>query len=146
MEFILKKFYELSLDELYEILQFRTEIFVMEQNCVYQDMDNLDKDSQHLYGILDKEMVCYCRIISPGKVYDQASIGRVISRKKYRGFDFGRKLMSEAVRITESQYPNAGICISAQEYLIKFYEEFGFKVYGESYLEDNIPHIKMIRN
>ena len=144
MNFIYKNFDLLSINELYSILQFRTEVFVVEQNCIFQDMDNLDFEAIHLWGIENGEMLCYCRILKPGTTYQKASIGRVISRKKIRGKNYGRKLMKEAIKVLYKNFGEDDIVISAQQYLIKFYEEFGFKTVGNTYLDTGIQHIKMI--
>ncbi len=144
MNWQLKYFYELSADELYMILQLRSEVFVIEQTCIYQDMDGLDKQAFHLYGIYEGQLVAYARLIPPGVNYIDASIGRVIVSAQYRTRNFGRILMSEAITHCGNLFQSRRITISAQLYLLKFYQSLGFKESGESYLEDEIPHIKMI--
>lgn len=144
MNFVSKKFASLSTNELYTILQFRTEVFVVEQNCIYQDMDNYDFEAIHLWASENEEILCYCRILKPGTTFQKASIGRVITRKNIRGKNFGRLLMKEAIKVLYNTFGQDDIVISAQQYLIKFYEEFGFKTVGDSYLDTGIPHIKMV--
>lgn len=136
-------FNELSPAMLYAILQLRNEVFVVEQNCVYQDADNKDYKSFHLSGWDGDILVAYCRILPPGISFQDASIGRVVSNPLYRKTGSGRALMALAVQKTREQFNCSIITIGAQLYLKKFYESFGFKQVGHSYLEDNIPHIEM---
>ncbi len=137
-------FNELGVDELYTILQLRNEVFVVEQNCVYQDADNKDAASYHLTGWEGNTLAAYCRILPPGLSYSEASIGRVVSSPAYRKTGCGRALMNEAILRTLSQFDCNTIRISAQLYLQKFYEQLGFTPVGETYMEDNIPHIEML--
>jgi ElaA protein len=143
MQFRLKAFKELSVDELYEALKLRCAIFVIEQNCNYQDMDDKDQDSFHLLGYEDGKLVAYTRILPQGLSYQEASIGRVVVDKTYRGRNSGRELMVKAIAAAKEKFKTNEIVISAQCYLEKFYSDLGFKSEGESYLEDDIPHIKM---
>jgi ElaA protein len=136
-------FNELSVTELYAIMQLRNEVFVVEQNCVYQDADNKDLASYHLTGWDADQLVAYCRLLPPGISYQDASIGRVATSSAYRKMGNGRLLMSKAIVKTLSQFTCSKITISAQFYLSKFYESLGFTAFGEVYLEDNIPHIEM---
>jgi ElaA protein len=138
-----KPFDELTATELYAIMQLRNEVFVVEQNCVYQDADGKDQRSYHLSGWDGENLVAYTRIIPPGISYEQASIGRVVTSPKYRGTGAGRQLMKESIRRTFSQFNCSGIKIGAQLYLIQFYQSLGFRQSGEEYLEDGIPHIEM---
>ncbi len=140
----LNYFKELSTDELYTILQLRNEVFVVEQNCVYQDADNKDSISFHLSGWDGVNLVAYCRILPPGVSYTEASIGRVVSSPQYRNKGYGKQLMNEAIIHTLAQFECNTIKISAQLYLQKFYEQLGFIKLSDSYLEDNIPHIEML--
>ncbi len=135
---------ELSIDELYAILQLRSEVFVVEQNCIYQDADSKDSTSFHLSGWDGGTLVAYCRILPPGASYKEASIGRVVSSPHYRNKGYGKQLMKEAIIHTLTQFNCKTIKISAQLYLQKFYEQLGFLQISESYLEDNIPHIEML--
>jgi ElaA protein len=139
----LQSFPKLSVEELYSILQLRSAVFVVEQNCVYQDMDNHDVRAHHLCAWDGATLVAYCRILPPGLVCADASIGRVISNKQYRRTGAGKQLMEKAIAHTLQIFKNYSITISAQLYLLDFYSSFGFSVQGEPYLEDDIPHIKM---
>jgi ElaA protein len=140
----LKKFDALSATELYAIMQLRNEVFVVEQNCVYQDADDKDQKSFHFMGWLDEILVAYTRIIPQGISYTEASIGRVVTSPKYRGTGAGRKLMELSISTTFDLFNCDGIKIGAQLYLKKFYEALGFVQCSEPYLEDNIPHIEMM--
>lgn len=144
LTWILKKFNELTASELYSILQLRNEVFVVEQNCVYQDADGKDPDCYHFAGWNGKNLVAYTRIIPPGVSYEQASIGRVVTSPKYRGTGTGKLLMKESINRTFSLFHCTSIRIGAQVYLIKFYESMGFVQSGNEYPEDGIPHIEMI--
>lgn len=146
MIFILKKFNELSIDELYKILQLRSEVFVVEQNCVYQDIDGKDQKAFHLLGFFENEMVAYVRIFKPGDYFEEASIGRVVVKQKYRDRNWGYDLMQKAIEVTKSELNETNITISAQLYLQKFYENLGFVKTSEVYLEDDIEHIQMKRS
>ena len=134
---------DLSRDLLYSILKIRQEVFVVEQSCNYLDADNIDKNSHHLLGFLDNKLIAYMRIVQPNQIYKELSFGRILVKKEHRGKSIGRQLMKKAINIFSSDYKC--IVMSAQLYLINFYQEFNFKIDGEEYLEDNIPHIKMIR-
>jgi ElaA protein len=140
-----KPFAELSVDELYSLLQLRSEVFVVEQNCVFLDMDNKDQKCHHLMGYVDNELVASARIVPPRLAYDEPSIGRVVSNPTYRKTGAGRQLMEEAIRITIQLHGNQQIRIGAQLYLKKFYSSLGFECQGDVYLEDGIEHIEMIR-
>jgi len=139
-------FAELGPAELYSILQLRNDVFVVEQNCVYQDLDGKDKLSWHLMGWRNQELVAYSRIIPPGISYTEASIGRVVTSFKHRRTGIGIKLMEESIRIAFDQFGHSPVKIGAQVYLIKFYQSFGFLQCSNEYLEDGIPHIEMILN
>lgn len=143
MNWILKTFDELSVHELYAILQLRSKVFVVEQNCAYQDMDDTDKRSLHLFTLENNKAMAYARLIPPGISYEQASIGRVVVDPAKRGTETGKALMHEATKQVKEKFKTDHITISAQLYLLKFYNGLGFKEVGETYLEDNIPHIKM---
>lgn len=140
----LKKFDELSATELYAIMQLRNEVFVVEQNCVYQDADNKDPKSYHFMGWDGATLVAYTRIIPQGISYTEASIGRVVTNPKYRGTGTGKKLMELSIKHSLALFNCSQIKIGAQLYLKKFYESLGFIKSSEEYLEDNIPHIEMI--
>lgn len=145
MEFRTKKFKDLSLQELYRILQLRAEVFVVEQDCVYQDLDNKDQNSFHVIGWIDNQIEAYTRVIPPGDSYEGfASIGRVITSMKVRKHGHGKDLVNYSIKLCNEQFPNHQIKIGAQTYLLKFYNDLGFESIGEEYLEDGIPHILMI--
>ena len=137
-------FNELSVAELYAIMQLRNEVFVVEQNCVYQDADNKDLKGFHLAGWHGNNLIAYCRILPKGISYDEASIGRVITSPAFRRTGNGRGLMQLAIAKTLEQFNCNKIIIGAQLYLKKFYESVGFIQISETYLEDNIPHIEML--
>lgn len=145
LQFKIKRFNELSLSELYQILQLRSEVFVVEQNCVYQDIDGKDEKALHLVGTREGEIVAYARIFKPGDYFDEASIGRVVVKQTYRDKKWGYDLMHEAISATKSELNETNITISAQLYLQKFYENLGFVQTSEVYLEDDIEHIEMKR-
>jgi ElaA protein len=140
-----KAFGELTVDELYYLLRLRTEVFVVEQNCVFQDMDNKDQQSRHLMGRVGDDLVAYVRILPAGLSYDEPSIGRVVSDPRYRGMGAGKALMEEAISRTIALHGKVPIRIGAQLYLKKFYGSLGFEAQGDIYLEDGIEHIEMVR-
>ncbi len=141
-----KSFDELSKLELYEVLSFRQSIFVVEQKSWYQDADGLDEISDHLLLKKDEHLVGYLRLTPPGVKYKTPSIGRIALIESLRGLNIGSRLVDEGLKRSSENYMTDKSTISAQEYLIKFYEGHGFKVNGEVYDEDGIPHIQMIRN
>jgi ElaA protein len=144
LNFPIKKFKELQVEELYEILRKRSEVFVIEQNCIYQDCDERDKKAYHLLGIENEEMVAYLRILEKGVSYNEMSIGRVLVDQKHRGKGLARELLVKAIHFIEEHLNEKEIRISAQEYLVNFYKSLGFMIVSEVYLEDGIPHIEMI--
>jgi ElaA protein len=146
MNWILKKFQELSVDELYAILRLRTEVFVVEQNCVFQDMDDKDSSSYHLMGWKDGLLAAYTRLVPPGIAYDLASIGRVVTSPAARGGGAGKLLMQKSIEETIRLFGRVPIKIGAQVYLKKFYTSLGFAASSDIYLEDGIEHIEMIRS
>jgi len=145
IEWTIKSFTELTPAELYDILKLRSEVFVVEQQCIFLDMDDKDQDSRHLQGRLSDELVAACRILPPGLAYDEPSIGRVVGSPRYRGKGAGIALMENAIRETIRLYGTLPIKIGAQLYLKRFYESLGFVQCSETYMEDDIPHIKMLR-
>ena len=145
MIFTIKKFNELSTHELYAVLQLRAEVFVVEQDCVYQDLDNKDLDAYHVLGVLDTKIVAYARIFKPGDYFLESSIGRIVVKKEFRKFQFGYQLVVNSIQFIENNLQQNKILISAQSYLSKFYNSLGFTQVGEEYLEDGIPHIKMLK-
>ncbi|MCF8239499.1 MAG: GNAT family N-acetyltransferase [Saprospiraceae bacterium] len=144
---MIKHYKDLTRDELYELLQFRQEVFVVEQNCPYLDADG-DKDSASWHFWLTDghgRMIAYCRVLPEGISYaGYAAIGRVISRSDQRGMGAGRKIMELAIRWIQETWPGVPIKISAQCYLDRFYQALGFVPTGENYLEDDIPHQAMV--
>lgn len=142
-KFEIKPFKALSLSELYQILQLRSEVFVVEQNCVYQDIDGKDEKALHLLGVHDGVLVAYARLFQPGDYFEFASIGRVIVKQEYRDKKWGHDLIREAIKGISEQFGTSEITISAQLYLQRFYENHGFVQTSEMYLEDDIPHIEM---
>ena len=139
-----KKFVDLTPDELYAILRLRSEVFVVEQNCVFLDMDNKDQHCHHLIGRRDGHLVGYSRIIDAGISYVESSIGRIVSSPAARGLGVGRELLTKSIETLYLLYGKQPIRIGAQCYLTKFYESFGFVQKGEIYLEDGIKHIEML--
>ncbi len=146
MKFVVKKFNELNTEELYSILQLRSEVFVVEQDCVYQDIDDKDQIAFHAIGMKENKIIAYARIFDSGDYFIQPSIGRILVKKEQRKFKYGYQLVEESIKYIENNFTEKAILISAQTYLTKFYNSLGFIQQGEGYLEDGIPHIKMIRN
>ena len=140
-----KTFSELNIDELYQILRLRTEVFVVEQNCVYQDLDNKDQKASHIYYKENDEIVAYTRIFKSGDYYKNPSIGRVVVSKKKRGKELGKKIMISSIEYIKKNLKCDKIELSAQKYLDKFYKDLGFQKTGKDYLEDGIPHQRMIK-
>ncbi len=145
MEFIVKTFSELTTEELYAILQLRSEVFVVEQDCVYQDLDFKDQKSLHVLGLKNDKIIAYTRIFKPGDYFKEASIGRVVVKDSERKYGYGHDLIEASIKAVEDHYNTKEITISAQVYLTKFYNSHGFKKVSDEYLEDGIPHIEMLR-
>ena len=146
LEWTIKKFHELANEELYQLLRLRSEIFVVEQQCNFMDMDNKDQKSHHLLGMKEGQLLAYSRIVPPGISYEYPSIGRIVVSSQGRGMGLGIELMQISISTLENLYGNNSIRIGAQLYLKKFYESFGFEKSSDIYLEDNIEHIEMTRN
>ena len=144
MEFEIKKFNELSGDELYEILKLRSEVFVVEQQCIYEDCDGKDKKSYHLFLKKDNEIILYLRILEKGVSYEEISIGRVLVSKKYRGKGLGKLMMRSAIDFIGNSLKEKEVRISAQKYLLEFYSNLKFVKVSDVYLEDDIPHVEML--
>ena len=140
-----KTFSQLSTEELYNLLQLRSEVFVVEQDCVYQDIDGKDQKALHVLGIKNDKIVAYTRIFKPGDYFKPASIGRVVVKENERQFKYGYDIMNASIDAIKTHFKETIIKISAQTYLRKFYNNLGFKQVGEEYLEDGIPHIGMIK-
>ncbi|HVM90017.1 MAG TPA: GNAT family N-acetyltransferase [Puia sp.] len=145
ISWICKKFDELTAAELYACLQLRNEVFVVEQNCVFQDADDKDQYCYHFMAWEEKKMIAYTRIVPPGICYAEISIGRVVTSPSVRHRGLGRELMQKSINMSFSLFNNASaIKIGAQLYLKKFYESFGFVQCSDIYLEDGIKHVKML--
>ena len=144
MELKIKTFKELSTEELHDILQLRSEVFVVEQNCVYQDIDGKDKDALHVIGRKKRHLVAYTRCFAPGFYFKDASIGRVVVTNKERKNKYGDKIMKASIQAIQTHYQTQQISLSAQTHLKKFYKNHGCSQVGEGYLEDGIPHIMMV--
>lgn len=144
-QWVIKSFEHLTPSELYSIIRLRNEVFVVEQNCVFQDADNKDKESYHQMYWRDDQLIAYCRLLPPGLAYHEMSIGRVVIAPSYRKTGAGRQLIAKAIQVIHQQFGLGPIRIGAQCYLIKFYASFGFIEEGEMYLEDGIEHIEMVR-
>lgn len=142
MELTVKRFDELDIFELYEILKLRVDVFVVEQNCPYPELDEKDKSAWHVYFREDGEIIAYLRVLDPGVSFDTAAIGRVISTRRRCGL--GTKLMREGIRVARERMNTEAIKIEAQTYARSFYEQLGFVQTSEEFLEDGIPHIEMI--
>ena len=145
LTWICKPFNELTPQELYAVLRLRSEVFVVEQNCVFLDIDNKDQIAYHLLGYKDDGLVAYTRLLDKNTAYKLMSIGRVVTSPKYRGTGAGKALMEESIKRCYELFGKDEIKIGAQLYLRKFYESLGFKQSSEMYLEDDIEHIEMIK-
>ena len=145
IQWVLKKFDDLTPKELYSILQLRSEVFVVEQTCVYLDMDGKDESCYHLCGYQKQNLVAYTRLLPPGVAYTYSSIGRVVTSPSVRRTGGGRLLMQQSIKCVYELFGVGAIKIGAQLYLKSFYESFGFQQVDEMYLEDGIEHISMIK-
>jgi len=143
---VTKIFSEFDKDELYQILRLRSEVFVVEQDCVYQDIDNKDQIAIHLLYKKEDEIIAYTRIFKKGDYYENPSIGRVVVSKNKRGKDLGKEIMLESIKYIKNNIKGEKIELSAQMYLDNFYKDLGFYSKGEEYLEDGIPHQRMYFN
>ena len=141
----IKSFEEITTSELYEIIKARVDVFVVEQDCPYPDLDDYDQKALHLWAEQDQKVLAYCRIFNQGIKYTETSIGRVLTTEKGRGKNLGKQLIQYAVETIENRFRTSEIRISAQDYLLRFYSGFGFEDTGKKYLEDNIPHTEMFR-
>jgi ElaA protein len=140
----IKRFEELSVTELYDILNLRSEVFVIEQDCIYQDMDYADQKALHLMGKAEEKLMAYARIFAPNIKYIEASIGRVVTQPAYRNIGLGKVLMDNAISYCLENFPKHHIRISAQCYLEKFYQNLGFEIVSAVYQEDGIDHQEML--
>ncbi|SHK13312.1 GNAT family N-acetyltransferase [Epilithonimonas mollis] len=141
----IKTFDEISTQELYSVIKARINVFVVEQDCPYPDLDDYDQKAIHLWAEIDGEVLAYCRIFDKGIKYQETSIGRVVTTEKGRGTGLGKQLINYALEVIENRLMTSEVRISAQDYLLRFYAGFGFQDTGKKYLEDNIPHTEMHR-
>lgn len=144
MQWEIKSFDQLSLQELYGILTLRVDVFVVEQACPYPEVDGKDPNCLHLLGMDNGELVAYLRILPAGLSYDEVSIGRVVIKSSHRGKVLGRPMMEQAIRYITNEWKESQIKIGAQAHLEKFYSSLGFEAVSEVYLEDDIPHLDML--
>lgn len=144
MSWVLKKYNDLTIDELYNILKERVTIFVVEQKCLYPEIDGKDKLAYHLFKENDGELIAYLRILPKGTVFQEAALGRVLVHKEHRGYGIARDLIDKAIHFVYDELNESKIRIQAQEYLVRFYASFGFVPISDTYLEDGIPHVDMI--
>lgn len=140
-----KTFKELTIYELYDLLQLRSEIFVVEQDCVYQDIDGKDQKALHVLGYKQEMLVAYTRIFKPNDYFEYASIGRVLVKSGERRLNYGYDIMNASINAIHESYNTDTVKISAQTYLKRFYNNLGFTQVGEAYLEDGIPHMAMVK-
>ncbi len=145
LKFKIRAFNELTVLELYQLLQLRSDVFIVEQNCVYPDIDAKDQKALHVIGEFENKIVAYARIFKPNDYFENASIGRVVVAEKFRARKWGYDLMENAIAGIETHFTTQKITISAQLYLKKFYENLGFQQVSETYLEDGIEHIEMLK-
>ena len=143
IEWVKKKWSEVSSEELYSVLRLRSEVFVVEQNCVYQDIDNKDQKAIHLLGYINKELIAYSRLFNEGDYFKETSFGRAIIKKEKRGQGYGDELVKESLKTIKNYYGNKKVKISAQAHLKTFYSKHAFIAKGKEYLEDGIPHVSM---
>ena len=146
MDVTVKEFKALTLEELYGILQLRSEVFVVEQDCVYQDLDGKDQKALHVVGLKNNKVIAYARLFKPGDYFKEASIGRVVVSPSTRKEGYGVEIMRASIQAVKEQYNETTMRISAQKYLLKFYNSLGFVQEGEEYLEDGIPHVAMVKS
>ena len=142
--FIWHNFDSISKEQLYDVLSLRQRVFIIEQDCFYEDLDYSDQEANHLLLYKDKKLIGYSRVFPPGSKYDAASIGRIVVDDKFRGMEYGKMITTESIEFIKNNFPKSDIFISAQFRLVHFYENLGFKIEGSVYLEDNIDHIKMV--
>ena len=144
MEITTKTFKELTKEELYELLSLRCQVFVVEQNCAYQDLDNKDQKALHVIGKKTDKIVAYTRVFKPGDYFKNPSIGRVLVEESSRKSSLGKDIMLASMDTIKRRFKNSTIELSAQSYLKKFYRDLGFVENGGEFLEDGIPHIRML--
>lgn len=145
MRVSIKAYPSLTKEELYQILALRCEVFVVEQECPYLDPDGKDDKAIHVMGFEGEELAAYTRLFTPGDYFEEAAIGRVVTSPAHRGKGFGKEIMNASIAYLEKDLEQSEIRLSAQTYLQRFYEELGFISEGDTYLEDDIPHISMVK-
>ena len=145
MNTVVKTYKELTRAELYTLLRLRSEVFVVEQDCVYQDIDDKDQKALHILGWEGDQLAAYTRCFGPGDYFEYPAIGRVVVRETFRGKGLAKQIMQASITAVEERYGELPIKLSAQTYLLQFYRDLGFETVGEEYLEDGIPHMAMIR-
>ena len=141
--FIWHNFDSISKEELYDVLSLRQKVFIIEQDCFYEDLDYSDQEANHLLLYKDDKLIGYSRVFPPGIKYDAASIGRIVTDLGFRGKGYGKDITQESIQFIKNNFPGSDISISAQYRLVDFYEDLGFEIEGSVYLEDDIDHIKM---
>ncbi len=140
-----KTFNEFTLKELYNVLALRMDVFVVEQDCPYQDLDGKDLDAFHIFATdQNGNVVATARILKPGVAYEEVAIGRVVTAASIREFKKGHELMAQCMEFVSKEFPNQNIRLSAQSHLVNYYGKHGFKETGKNYLEDGIPHSEML--
>ncbi len=145
MTILIKTFDELTKTELYDLLSLRAEVFIVEQECAYQDLDGKDKEALHILGKSEDEVVAYARVFKPGFYFEEASIGRIVVAPANRTEGLGKDIVLGAEKAIIQYYGACSVKLSAQSYLLRFYNDLGYQSIGEEYLEDGIPHIAMIK-
>lgn len=146
IKWTLKSFSELNTEELYEILQKRQDVFILEQHCRYPDLDDKDKITLHLMGWIEDKLIAYSRVFPQHILFDDAaSFGRVLTDSSYRKLGLGKSLVKQLIDVIEQKLHTTKIRIEAQYYLVRFYEEFGFKAYGDTFMDAGVEHIMMVR-
>jgi ElaA protein len=144
MSWRLMAFADLRVNELYEVLRLRSEVFVLEQQCLYLDIDGDDRQAMHVLGVRHGQLLAYARCFGPGVKGEQATIGRVLTHASVRGKGLGHELMEQAITAVSQVWGPQPIRIGAQQHLVRFYADHGFQVVGEPYLEDGIAHVEML--
>ena len=142
--FIWHDFDSISKEELYDVLSLRQKVFIIEQDCFYEDLDYSDQDAESSPSLQDNKLIGYSRVFPPGIKYNSASIGRIVTDFEYRGKGYGKSITNESIQFIKKNFPKSDVTISAQYRLVNFYENLGFEKVGSIYLEDNIEHIKMV--
>lgn len=142
----IKTWEQLKTNELYSILKLRSKVFVVEQNCVYQDIDDKDKLAIHIFGFVERKIIAYSRLFNKKEYFKETSFGRAVVESANRGKGIGDMLVEKSLLTIKEKYKEQKVKISAQAHLVNFYKKHGFKTIGKEYLEDGIPHIAMLAN